>query len=230
MELAVVRYIPCTKLIFHVDNGLGSSLKGTGLAAEYDIIHKKVIWRKLLQEKSRSQKQFRNQIILFTSLIPSTVFIFIISFIRILSGDIKNIQVSGYVIPILLGFIMFMSFEYLMMRVRSEYEICKPPSNDEQLLYFEGVEQIALKFNDVWSSNRIPYLANIIVSVFVLGLVLPIMFWLYFMPSSIGEFAIKLMILGLLISLIPNIGWNLVLKSIVLSKIKQDIKEKIDAR
>lgn len=40
----------------------------------------------------------------------------------------------------------------------------------------------------------------------------------------------KLIILGLIISLIPNIGWNLVLKSIVLSKIKQDIKEKIDAR
>lgn len=31
-------------------------------------------------------------------------------------------------------------------------------------------------------------------------------------------------------SLIPNIGQNLVLKSIVLSKIKQDINEKIDAR
>ncbi|HFI0441497.1 TPA: hypothetical protein ACGOY5_000006 [Streptococcus suis] len=40
----------------------------------------------------------------------------------------------------------------------------------------------------------------------------------------------KLIILGLIISLIPNIGWNLVLKSIVLSKIKQDINEKIDAR
>lgn len=87
-----------------------------------------------------------------------------------------------------------------------------------------------MKFNDVWSSNRIPYLANIIVSVFVLGLVLPIMFWLYFIPSSMGEFGMKLIILGLIISLIPNIGWNLVLKSIVLSKIKQDIKEKIDAR
>lgn len=229
----MVKYIPCLKFIFHVDNGLGTQLKGTGLAAEYDIIHKKVIWRKLSQEKSRSQKQFRNQIILFTSLIPSTVFIFIISLIRILSGDIKNIQVSGvsgYVIPILLGFIMFLSFEYLMIRIRSKYEICRPPSSNEQLLYFEGVEQIALKFNDVWSSNRIPYLANIIVSVFVLGLVLPIMFWLYFIPSSIGEFAIKLMILGLLISLIPNIGWNLILKSIVLLKIKQNIKEEIDTR
>ncbi len=229
----MLKYIPCLKFIFHVDNGLGTQLKGTGLAAEYDIIHKKVIWRKLSQEKSRSQKQFRNQIILFTSLIPSTVFIFIISLIRILSGDIKNIQVSGvsrYVIPILLGFIMFLSFEYLMIRIRSKYEICRPPSSNEQLLYFEGFEQIALKFNDVWSSNRIPYLANIIVSVFVLGLVLPIMFWLYFIPSSIGEFAIKLMILGLLISLIPNIGWNLILKSIVLLKIKQNIKEEIDTR
>lgn len=56
------------------------------------------------------------------------------------------------------------------------------------------------------------------------------MFWLYFIPSSMGEFGMKLIILGLIISLIPNIGWNLVLKSIVLSKIKQDIKEKIDAR
>lgn len=229
----MVRYIPCTKLIFHVDNGLGSSLKGTRLAAEYDVLNKKVIWRKISKDKIRNQEYLSNWLILLSSLIPPTFFVFIIFFIRMLSKDVKGADVLGgfkYIIPMILGFLMFLSFEYLMIRIRSKYEICRPPSSNEQLLYFEGVEQIALKFNDVCSSNRIPYLANIIVSVFVLGLVLPIMFWLYFIPSSMGEFGMKLIILGLIISLIPNIGWNLVLKSIVLSKIKQDINEKIDAR
>lgn len=229
----MVKYIPCSKLIFHVDNGFGTHLKGTRLAAEYDIFNKKVIWRILSKGKLVNQKQLINQVSLLSSLIPSTFFIFIISFTKILSGDGKEVAPSGilgYAIPVILGLIMFLSFEYLMIQVRSKYEICSPPSSNDQLLYFEGVDQTALRFNDVWSSNRVPYLANVIVAMLIVCLVLPIMFWLYFIPSSMGEFGIKLIILGLIISLVPNIGWNLVLKSIVLSKIKQDIKEKIDAR
>lgn len=139
-------YIPCSKLIFHVDNGLGTRLKGTGLAAEYDMFNKKVIWRILPKDKLREQEHLSNHLMLLSSLIPSTLFVFITVLIRMLSRDAKEVAISGLfndAIPIILGVVMFLSFEYLMIRIRSRYEIVKPPSLQEQLLYFEGVERIA---------------------------------------------------------------------------------------
>ena len=71
---------------------------------------------------------------------------------------------------------------------------------------------------------------NIVVFSIIIFIVTPFVFWFYFFPGTIVEYMLKLFILGILISLIPNILWNGILKAImtrkILNKIDKELGEK----
>ena len=49
--------IPLAKMAFHLDNGLGEQLSGTGLSATYNFVEKKIVWRKWGKDSIDTQKK-----------------------------------------------------------------------------------------------------------------------------------------------------------------------------
>ena len=59
MELSIVKKI---RLLFAVDNGMGTNLKGTGLAAEYYLLSGDIVWRRLDKESIGNHKNIAKKI------------------------------------------------------------------------------------------------------------------------------------------------------------------------
>lgn len=226
--------IPFSKLLFAVDNGLSEHLNGTGLAAEYNISKRELVWRNISKKKIAKHQDYAQLLVLVSMSLPSVMFMVTILMMRVSTKQNLDIVSAwgcyAYILPMLFGLVLFLSFEALMIYMRERYEICHAPSLNEQVQYFNGVSNATLKHNDVWSGNKVPYLANAIICFLVVSILIPVMFWLYLTPSSHLEFVVKFIILGILLSLIPNMVWNFVVKSILLNKICLKIKENGNAR
>lgn len=54
------------------------------------------------------------------------------------------------------------------------------------------------------------------------------MFWIYNQSDTTGTFLIKLFVFGGLLSLIPNIFWNMVIKAILIKKILNNLKKEME--
>lgn len=102
------------------------------------------------------------------------------------------------------------------------------PNSSDQKEYFEVIHDITLKHNDVLNQIKTPYLANILVFLFIVFAVIPFVYWFYFMPSTIIEFMVKLVVLAILLSLIPNIIWNGVFKTVINNKILDKLNYELE--
>ena len=226
MELVLVT--PFTKIIFHVDNGLGSQLSGTGLAAEYDFKKKQLIWRRASEQKIKGHERLMMKILSFFPLTSPLLIVPILYFVgKETSNVVTPIDRMGTIslfLPIILGILLFFSFEYLMLLLRDSYKIIPAPSKEQQLKYLMEVNEISWRHNDVWPQIRTPYLANIIIFSFVIVVIIPLMFWLYLQVSTFGEMILKLAVLGLLVSIIPNLIWNGIIKVLLIHKLIKNLK------
>lgn len=227
--------IPLTKIVFHVDNGFSEQLGGTGLSAEYNFLSKSIEWR--VWEKNEINKQ-SNIVKKALSVLPLTSPFIILPIIELLDGytntfatPSERLSRFAYVIPIILGIILFLVFEYGVLLYMERAKKCEqPPEISTQVKYFESIYDFAIKHNNAVGQYKTPYLVNIIVSVFIFIVAVPIMFWIYNQPDTTGAFLTKLFVLGILLSLIPNILWNMLIKAIFHKKILNKLKKEMEDR
>ena len=220
------------RLLFAVDNGMGTNLKGTGLAAEYYPFSRNIVWRKLDKESIRNHQKRAKKISRLTWMSSPLLIVPIMAFIAGYSDNYivpqKEFGLFSFLLPILLGVWFFILFELWMISIRNTYPLIKAPSSTVQKEYFEVIHDITLKHNDVLKQIKTPYLANILVFLFIVFAVIPFVYWFYFMPSTIIEFMIKLTILAILLSLIPNIIWNGFVKTVINKKIIDELNAKLE--
>lgn len=229
MELAVVKKV---RLLFAVDNGMGTNLKGTGLAAEYYPFSRNIVWRKLDKESIRNHQKIAKKISRLTWMSSPLLIVPIMAFIAGYSDNYivpqKEFGLFSFLLPILLGVWFFILFELWMVSIRNTYPLVEAPSSTVQKEYFKVIHDITLKHNDVLKQIKIPYLANILVVSFIVFAVIPFVYWFYFMPSTIIEFIIKLTVLAILLSLIPNIIWNGIVKTAINNKILNKLNYELE--
>ncbi|WP_333557737.1 hypothetical protein [Streptococcus sanguinis] len=229
MELSIVKKI---RLLFAVDNGMGTNLKGTGLAAEYYLLSGDIIWRKLDKESIRNHQNIAKKIGRLTWMSSPFLIVPIMAFIASYSDNYIVPQIEfglfSFLLPMILGIWLFISFELWMVSIRNTYPLIEAPSRTVQKEYFEVTHDITLKHNDVLKQIKTPYLANILVVLFIVFAVIPFVYWFYFMPSTIIEFMVKLTILAILLSLIPNIIWNGFVKTVINKKIIDELNAKLE--
>ena len=220
------------RLLFAVDNGMGTNLKGTGLAAEYYPFSRDIVWRKLDKESIRNHQNIAKKISRLTWMSSPFLIVPIMAFIAGYSDNYivpqKEFGLFSFLLPMILGIWLFISFELWMVSIRNTYPLIEAPSRTVQKEYFEVTHDITLKHNDVLKQIKTPYLANILVVLFIVFAVIPFVYWFYFMPSTIIEFMVKLTILAILLSLIPNIIWNGFVKTVINKKIIDELNAKLE--
>ena len=112
MELAVVKKI---RLLFAVDNGMGTNLKGTGLAAEYYPFSRDIVWRKIDKESIRNHQKRAKKISRLTWMSSPLLIVPIMAFIAGYSDNYivpqKEFGLFSFLLPILLGVWFFILFE-----------------------------------------------------------------------------------------------------------------------
>ena len=229
MELSIVKKI---RLLFAVDNGMGTNLKGTGLAAEYYLLSGDIVWRRLDKESIGNHKNIAKKIGRLTWMSSPFLIVPIMAFIAGYSDNYIVPQIEfglfSFLLPMILGIWLFISFELWMVSIRNTYPLIEAPSRTVQKEYFKVTHDITLKHNDVLKQIKTPYLANILVVLFIVFTVIPFVYWFYFMPSTIIEFIIKLVVLAILLSLVPNIIWNGVVKTVINNKIINELNDELE--
>ena len=217
------------RLLFAVDNGMGTNLKGTGLAAEYYPFSRDIVWRKLDKESIRNHQNIAKKISRLTWM--SSPFL-IVPIMACYSDNYivpqKEFGLFSFLLPMILGIWFFILFELWMVSIRNTYPLIEAPSSTVQKEYFEVIHDITLKHNDVLKQIKTPYLANILVVLFIVFAVIPFVYWFYFMPSTIIEFIIKLVVLAILLSLVPNIIWNGIVKTVINNKILDKLNYELE--
>ena len=220
------------RLLFAVDNGMGTNLKGTGLAAEYYPFSRDIVWRKLDKERIRNHQNIAKKISRLTWMSSPFLIVPIMAFIAGYSDNYivpqKEFGLFSFLLPMVLGIWFFILFELWMISIRNTYPLIEAPSSTVQKEYFEVINDITLKHNDVLKQIKTPYLANILVVLFIVFAVIPFVYWFYFMPSTIIEFMVKLTILAILLSLIPNIIWNGIVKTVINNKIINELNDELE--
>lgn len=223
---------PLSKLIFHIDNGASPRLKGTGLAAEYHLKSGEITWRKLGKPQVSHQRglvsNINNYLWISSPLIIVPLLTFLGNYTKFSATPTERMGVMGLIVPFIFGVLLFLAFETLMILLRETYPLTEIPSVEIQEAYFESIYETTIKSNEAWGNVKIPYLTNIIVFTFVCGLVTPLMFWIYLLPGTFGEFLAKLGVLSFLISIIPNMLWNVIFKNFVYNKVIKNLKIKLE--
>ena len=122
-----MKNMPFTKILLHVDSGFGD-LRGTGFAVEYDILHRKLIWRRLDKGVIDSiNKPFKEPITIGAAAGLSGLFTLISSSTEKKTA-MERLGDSYIIIPVLIGIIFFLIIEYISMRNRNSLQIIDPPA------------------------------------------------------------------------------------------------------
>ncbi|HEK9336147.1 TPA: hypothetical protein SUP00_000674 [Streptococcus equi subsp. equi] len=216
-------------LLFPIDNGMDNNLIGDGLSAEYDLWTGKVTWRQPSDDKIRTQQKVAFVLNLIAgSLSPLAIFLFVIIVRRlgVFSGD-TNSMIFKWA-PLIVGFILFISFELLMLALRSRYTILeKEPDLDRQLYYYRTMYDNTIHDNSgVFNNLSVPYV-GLYITLLLIFLIIPLCYHFYLHPSSFGDYLAALSVTSLLISLFPNFLWNGVLKHVIYVKLIRQTKERI---
>ncbi|HEK9073030.1 TPA: hypothetical protein TVO00_000133 [Streptococcus equi subsp. zooepidemicus] len=212
-------------LLFPVDNGMGTSLTGNGLAAEYDLWTGKVTWRQPSDDKIRTQQKIASILsIIAGSLSPLAIFLFVIVVRRlgVFNSD-TNSMIFKYA-PLMVGLLSFLFFELLMLGLRNLYPLAKKnPSLEQQHYYFKTMYDITIRENDVMPQGSKPFVGTY--GAFLIAfLAIPIAYYAYFHPRSFGDYLAALSVTSLLISLIPQFLWNLIIKQLIYIKLIRKTK------
>ncbi|WP_373760200.1 hypothetical protein [Streptococcus ferus] len=217
-------------LLFPVDNGMDKDLIGDGLAAEYDVWTGKVTWRQLSDDKVKIQQKIAVALsIVAASFSPLVIFSFVIV---VKNFGVFNSNTNSIIFkwaPLIVGFIFFVSFELLMLALRSRYApLNTEPDVNRQMHYFRTMYDNTIHENSgVFNNLKKPYM-GLYITCFLVLLVIPLSYHFYLHPTSFGDYLAALSVTSLLISLIPNFLWNLVLKHIIYIKLIRKTKSQAD--
>ncbi|KZK04955.1 hypothetical protein AB996_2165 [Lactococcus cremoris] len=226
--------IPLTKIWFVADYWGKSELSNTKIFAEYDILKKEVVWKKFSSKSMKKQGKIFSRIINF---LPLTSPFIIVPFVGFLANYTKkqatpaerlgNLNIFA---PFLIGIILFLVFEYFMLYRRRNLEIVSNPTKHNQYTYFEELYEHSVRSNDAVGKYKTPYLVSGLAIIFLIVIAIPIMFWLYSMNGTLGEFIIKLLILSFLLSTLLSTIWNGVIKSIITKNIMNALNKEMETQ
>lgn len=229
MELAMV--IPIIKMWF-VSDYWEEGKSNKDIFAEYNLLEKCFIWKQWNREEKIKQGKTISRIL---SLAPFASPFMVVPFISILGGytskkvyPIDRLQNMYIVIPVLLGIIIFLTFEYYMLYRRQNSKVIDVPQPSDQKKYFENLYTHSIKNNEAVGNYKTPYLVTIVSFIFLTFVVVPLMFWLYNQSDTLGNFILKLVVLSSLISLVLNIIWNGFFKAYIMkieiNKLKKELE------
>ncbi|EGO5169118.1 hypothetical protein ACQUMI_001871 [Enterococcus faecalis] len=224
--------LPLTKMWFVADYWGKSELSGTNIFAEYDILGKKVVWKKFSKQDMENQNHKVKKLLYF---LPFTSLFIIVPFIVFLGNYTKK-QVTpldrlgsfGMFAPLLTGVLLFLILEYLMLYRRRYSEVIDAPAKYNQYTYFEELYERTVKNNDAVGKYKTPYLVSGLSILFLSVVVIPIMFWLYNMKGTFFEFFVKFIILSFLCSIVLSTIWNGIIKSVITKKIINKLTEELE--
>lgn len=230
MELAVV--IPLTKMWFVADYWGQSELSNTKIFAEYDLIKKQLTWKKFSKKNIVSQENMLRKLLVLLPFSSPFVIVPLIGFL----GNYTKIQATpterlgnfSLLAPLLVGVLLFLIFEYFMLYRRKNTEVVDVPSKYNQYTYFEELYEHSVKNNDAIGKYKTPYLITGLAIIFLAVVAIPIMFWLYNMLGTFGEFMLKLIILSFLLSVLLLTIWNSIIKGIITKKIINKLAEELE--
>lgn len=224
--------IPLAKMTFHLDNGLSDKVSATGLSVTYNFIEKKIVWRKWGKDSIDNQLNLTQKVLSLLPLSSPLLIVPLLSFLgnysKIVATPVERFHVYSFVLPAVLGITLFISFESLMVYIMERPKIIEAPDIKVQKKYFKEIYDFSIKYNNAVGNYKTPYLVNVIVSLFIVLIVIPLMFWIYNQPDTTGTFVAKLSMLGFLLSLIPNLFWNLLIKGIVIKKILKKLEDEME--
>ncbi|EMB62528.1 membrane protein, partial [Streptococcus mutans 3SN1] len=94
-------------------------LSGDGYSAEYDVWTGKVTWRKATKETIKKQKSLTSILMIVSASLSPFVVAGLLLFVRQLNllGSAWSGKIDKYT-PIILGVILFLSFDALMLAIR----------------------------------------------------------------------------------------------------------------
>ncbi|HEL0691357.1 TPA: hypothetical protein TVL50_001865 [Streptococcus equi subsp. zooepidemicus] len=216
-------------LLFPIDNGMDNNLIGDGLSVEYDLWTGKVTWRQPSDNKIRTQQKVAFVLNLIAgSLSPLAIFLFVVIVRRL---GVFNSDTNSMIFkwaPLIVGFILFISFELLMLALRSRYTILEEePDLDRQLYYYRTMYDNTIHDNSgVFNNLSVPYV-GLYITFFLIFLIIPLCYHFYLHPSSFGDYLAMLLTTSVLTSLFPNFIWNGILKHIIYVKLIRKTKERI---
>ena len=215
-------------LLFPIDNGMGKGLSGDGYSAEYDVWTGKVTWRKATKETIKKQKSLTSILMIVSaSLSPFAVagLLLLVKHLNLL-GNAWSGKIDKYT-PIILGMILFLSFEALMLAIRVRDPIAQvEPSLERQHEYFKKMFDFAIRKN---IGGKIPYLTTYLSATLAL-LCIPLFYYVYLHPEEFTEAyygpgpLATFLATSFIVSLLPNLLWNLILKHIIYLKLIRKTK------
>lgn len=224
--------LPLTKMWFVADYWGKSELSGTNIFAEYDILGKKVVWKKFSKQDMENQNHKVKKLLYF---LPFTSLFIIVPFIVFLGNYTKKqptpldrLGSFGMFAPLLTGVLLFLILEYLMLYRRRYSEVIDAPTKYNQYTYFEELYERSVKNNDAVGKYKTPYLVSGLSILFLSVVVIPIMFWLYNMKGTFFEFFVKFIILSFLCSIVLSTIWNGIIKSVITKKIINKLAEELE--
>ena len=227
MELAMVMIL--RTLLFPIDNGMDNNLIGDGLSAEYDTWTGRVTWRQPSDDKIKTQQKIAFILnIIAGSLSPLVIFSFVIVVRRLGTFKEDTSSIIFKYAPLIVGIIFFISFELLMLALRSRYTILdKEPELDRQIYYYRTMYDNTIHKNSgIFNNLSKPYI-GLYFTFFLILLVVPFSYHAYLHPTSFGDYLAWLFVTSLLISLFPNFLWNILLKQLIYIKLIRNTKKRI---
>lgn len=224
--------VPLSRLLFHVDNGSSAHLEGTGLAAEYNLKTRAIVWRRQGGTQSSSTTPSVSRLGNYLWIVSPLLILPLLTYFgrkwQELVTPVERFGLLGYFLPLILGLLFFLSFEALMLLLREAYPLVEAPPVIQQKQYFSAIYNITIRRNEAWSNIKTPYLATTLPLVFVCVLVTPLIYGGYLQTADTASFIQILILSGFLISLIPNTLWNIIYKIIIYQKIMASLKDVID--
>ena len=210
-------------LLFPIDNGMGKGLSGDGYSAEYDVWTGKVTWRQATKKTIGKQQALTFKLLTISSILsPLTVagLLMLSKSLPIFNTDLSD-KINQYA-PIILGIVLFLAFEALMLAIRIRDPIAQvEPSLERQHEYFKKMFDFAIRKN---IGGKIPYLTTYLSATLAL-LCIPLFYYVYLHPEDFTEAyygpgpLATFLATSFIVSLLPNLLWNLILKHIIYLKL-----------
>lgn len=214
--------LPFTKMFMLNDNRESTI---TGVAVEYNLLNRTWKWYKVSDEITKQQTQFADKVLLISSLMSPLLIVPIIALLGGYTNErlspLERLQQYHNVIPMLLGLLLFFAFATLAAYRPKNYIECSEPNMEIQLKYLTEVYESSIRHNNAVGEYKTPYLVNVL-SFGIIILCIPITFYLYNQPDTLATFLLKLVILGILISVCIMGVWAIVIKALI---IKRKIKK-----
>jgi len=201
--------------------------------AEYNLVKRQLVWKEWNDEQDDKNMNVVRKIMLLAPLSSAFIIVPIIGFMNRYTGLKTTPQMRlgehWISIPIIVGFFMFLAFDFYMVNIRQKTKVVKQPDEESIRTYFRVVSLNDLSKNHYPHDIPIPWRS-------ILGLAggvfmtIALMFWLYDRPDTWLTFINKLFVLSFLIGVFFLTVWYLLGRAIVIKRVFKKLNAESEAK